>query len=136
MLYAFIGIIHTDTADTACRLPLVLELVTGDNSLYRLIYQLQGQHFSAICSNLDTYHCIASTTYSALSSITDDYTDQLAFHLMYPSHMVQAIYQALQSSASLGSCFWINPWIHTTESAPFRQRSGACSGRLQRGYPA
>ena len=39
----------------------------------------------------------------------DDHTDQLAqfaFDLVYTSHM--AIYQALQSSASLGSCFWIN----------------------------
>ena len=60
---------------------------------------------------LDAYHCIASTTCSALSS-TDDHTDQLArfaFDLVYTSHMVQAIYQALQSSASLGSRFWINP---------------------------
>ena len=59
----------------------------------------------------DAYHCIASTTYSALSS-TDNHTDQLArfaFDLVYTSHMVQAIYQAPQSSASLGSCFWINP---------------------------
>ncbi len=60
----------------------------------------------------NAYHCIASTTYSALSSTTDDHTDQLArlaFDLVYTSHMVQAIYQALQSSASLGSCLWINP---------------------------
>ncbi len=59
----------------------------------------------------DAYHCIASTTYSALSS-TDDHIDQLArfaFGHVYTSHMVQAIYRALQSSASLGSCFWINP---------------------------
>ena len=52
----------------------------------------------------NAYHCIASTTYSALSSTTDDHTDQLArlaFDLVYTSHMVQAIYQALQRSASL-----------------------------------
>ncbi len=47
--------------------------------------------------------------------VADKHTDQLAqlnrikFCLVYTSHMVQAIYQALQSSASLGSCFWINP---------------------------
>ncbi len=29
--------------------------------------------------------------------------------LVCTSHMVQAIYQALQNSASLGSCVWINP---------------------------
>ncbi len=59
----------------------------------------------------DANHCVASTTHSALSS-TDDHTDQLArfaFDLVYTSHMVQAIYRALQGNASLGSCFWINP---------------------------
>ena len=32
-----------------------------------------------------------------------------AFDLLFTPHMIQAMYQALQSSASLGSCFWINP---------------------------
>ena len=60
----------------------------------------------------DAYHCIAFTTCCALGSTTDEHTDKLAriaFDLVYTSHMVQAIYQALQSSASLGPCFWINP---------------------------
>ena len=56
----------------------------------------------------DAYHCSASTTYSALGS-TDDQLARFAFDLVYTSHMVQAIYRALQGNASLGSCFWINP---------------------------
>jgi len=37
--------------------------------------------------------------------------------------MVQAIYQALQSSASLGSCFWINPSGTSPEVASFTQQA-------------
>ncbi len=88
---------------------LVLELVTGDNSLSasRTICSNFG---SAVC-NVCEMHIIALLPRHTLGS-TDDHTDQLArfaFDLVYTSNMVQAIYQALQSSASLGSCFWINP---------------------------
>ena len=42
----------------------------------------------------DAYHCIASTTYSALSS-TDDHTDQLArnleMHMCFVAHACDAI---------------------------------------------
>ena len=40
---------------------------------------------------------------------TQDQLAQVAFNLVYIPHMSQAIYQALQVNASLGSCFWITP---------------------------
>ena len=60
---------------------------------------------------------IASMTYmisSILHSVVlqttiQEQLAQFAFDLVYTSHMIQAIYQALQSSASLGWSFRINP---------------------------
>ncbi len=38
-----------------------------------------------------------------------DQLARFAFDLVYTSHMIAANYQALQTNASSGSCFWINP---------------------------
>jgi len=94
---------HSDTPTW-----LVLELVTGDKSLSAsrtaLQRNLQQLWRRRVQSMRNADHCIASTTYSAFSSTTDDHTDQLArfaFDVVYTSHMVHAITRL---------CKAVHPW--------------------------
>ena len=59
-------------------------------------------HIIALLSRHTVHSVVLQTT-------VQDQLARFAFDLVYTLHMIQAIYQALQSSASSGSLLWINP---------------------------
>jgi len=81
-------------------------LATEEDSHHSICYG-QGSKRVALATDCDV--CTLVYSRAGIASTTSDQLARFAFDLVYTSHIVQAIYQALQSNASLGCCFWINP---------------------------